>query len=347
MDGPAQQKQENSVNILLTGGLGYIGAHTCVQLLQGGHNVIVADNLSNTKRNVIDRIEMVAGLRPVFYEVDVRDAAGLRHVFSSHEFDAVIHFAGLKSVTESVSQSLRYYSNNVAGSLVLFDVMAEFGVKTLVFSSTANVYGETREMPIREDFPVFPTNPYGRGKLIVENVLRDIASLEGGWHVALLRYFNPVGAHPSGLIGEAPSGIPNNLMPFVAKVAAGQLSELQVFGADWPTPDGTGVRDYIHVEDLASGHLAALEYLQRSDGVVTVNLGTGRGYSVLEMISAYERASGCRVPYRIAGRRSGDVAASWTDTSRARDLFGWEARLGIDEMCRDTWNWQSRNPDGY
>lgn len=335
------------MRILVSGGTGYIGAHTCVQLLQRGDEVVIVDNLVNSKRGVLERIREVAGREAVLHEVDLRDAAGLRAVFAHQPIDAVLHFAGLKAVGESVREPIRYYENNINGSLALFTVMAEFGVKTIVFSSTATVYGDPERMPIREDFAVNPTNPYGRGKLIVEDMLRDIAAADADWRVGLLRYFNPVGAHPSGLLGEDPTGVPNNLMPYVAQVAVGRLSELCVFGGDWPTTDGTGVRDYIHVVDLARGHLAALDYLAEHPGVLTVNLGTGRGYSVLEMIAAFERASGRKIPYRIVARRAGDVAASWADPSLARDLLRWEAKLDIDDMCRDAWTWQSRNPSGY
>lgn len=335
------------MRVLVTGGTGYIGAHTCVQLLQRGDDVVIVDNLVNSKREVLERIGAVTGKDTVFHEVDLRDAAGLRNVFAGQSIDAVLHFAGLKAVGESVREPIRYYENNINGSLTLFAVMDEFGVKTIVFSSTATVYGDPERMPIRENFPVNPTNPYGRGKLIIEDMLRDIAVADAEWRVGLLRYFNPVGAHPSGSLGEDPRGVPNNLMPYVAQVAVGRLPELCVFGADWPTPDGTGVRDYIHVVDLAQGHLAALDYLAEHPGVLTVNLGTGRGYSVLEMVAAFERASGRKIPYRIVARRPGDVAASWADPSLARELLNWEANLDIDDMCRDAWNWQSRNPSGY
>ena len=328
-------------SILVTGGVGYIGSHAVVELLGAGFDVFVIDNLCNSRASVLDRIGSIAGRVPDFVQMDVRDRAGLRQLFADHRFDAVIHFAGLKAVGESVAQPLSYYDNNVGGSIVLFEVMAEAGVKTLVFSSSATVYGDPHTVPIREDFPLSATNPYGRSKLMIEDMLRDMARSDPSWRIALLRYFNPVGAHSSGLIGEDPNGIPNNLMPFVAQVAAGRLPELSVFGADYPTPDGTGVRDYIHVVDLAQGHLAALHALADCPaGVLTVNLGTGRGYSVLEMVRAFEKASGLSVPYRLVDRRPGDVATCYADPSKAAELFGWRAQRGIDEMCADTWRWQ-------
>jgi UDP-glucose 4-epimerase len=332
------------VKVLVTGGAGYIGSHTVVELLAAGHEVAIIDSLCNSKASVIDRIERIAGRRPTFVRGDVRDSAALRVLFGSHAFDAVIHFAGLKAVGESVDRPLSYYDNNVSGSIALIAAMAWAGVKTLVFSSSATVYGDLHAVPIREDFPLRATSPYGRSKLMVEEVLRDVARADAEWRVALLRYFNPVGAHVSGLIGEDPQGIPNNLMPYVSQVAAGRLQELSVFGDDYPTPDGTGVRDYIHVVDLAKGHLAALHGLaaQARDGVLTVNLGTGRGHSVLEMVHAFERASGRPVPYRIAPRRPGDVAQYYADATLARELLGWRAELDVDAMCRDTWRWQQQ-----
>jgi UDP-glucose 4-epimerase len=326
--------------ILVTGGAGYIGSHTVVELLDAGQDVLIVDNLSNSKRSVLDRVEGIAGRRPRFVEADIRDRAAMRAIFEQHRVDAVIHFAGLKAVGESVSQPLRYFDNNVTGSLVLFECMAEAGVKTLVFSSSATVYGDPASVPIREDFPLSATNPYGRSKLMIEDMLRDLVRADPTWRVALLRYFNPVGAHISGRIGEDPNGIPNNLLPFVSKVAAGELPVLSVFGADYPTPDGTGVRDYIHVVDLAKGHLAALSALGRGRGLITVNLGTGRGTSVLEMVRAFEAASGRPVPYHIAHRRPGDVAACWADPSMAAELLGWKAELGVARMCEDAWRWQ-------
>ncbi|MDR2452782.1 MAG: UDP-glucose 4-epimerase GalE [Candidatus Accumulibacter sp.] len=327
-------------NILVTGGAGYIGSHTCVELLGAGFDLVVIDNLSNSKRAVLDRVEKIAGRAPVFLEVDIRDRGALRDVFRAHGIDAVIHFAGLKAVGESVAQPLRYYDNNVSGGIVLFEVMAESNVKTLVFSSSATVYGDPRSVPIREDSPLSATNPYGRSKLALEAILRDLARSDENWRIALLRYFNPVGAHVSGMIGEDPHGIPNNLMPYITQVAIGRLPQLTVFGDDYPTPDGTGVRDYIHVVDLARGHLAALEALGGKSGVLTVNLGTGRGVSVLEMIRAFEQASGRSVPYRIAARRPGDVARCYADASLAESLLGWRAERDLAAMCRDSWRWQ-------
>ncbi len=330
---------------LVTGGLGYIGSHACVELLAAGHAVRIVDNLANSKLAVLDRIAEIAGRRPDFVHADIRDRPAMRQALCGS--DAVIHFAGLKAVGESVARPLLYYGNNVAGSIALFETMAEAGVKTLVFSSSATVYGDPHGVPIREDAPLAATNPYGRSKLMIEDILRDLARADPGWRIALLRYFNPVGAHASGRIGEDPNGIPNNLMPFVAQVAVGKLACLSVFGNDYPTPDGTGVRDYIHVVDLARGHLAALAALERQGGLLTVNLGTGRGYSVLEMVRAFARASGRPVPYRIAPRRPGDIASCYADPALAERLLGWRAELGLEAMCADAWRWQSGNPDGY
>ena len=327
-------------NILITGGAGYIGSHTCVELLAAGHNLVVIDNFSNSKPAVLGRVEQISG-RPIpFMEVDIRDRGALRDVFRQHAIDAVIHFAGLKAVGESVSQPLRYYDNNISGSIALFEVMAESGVKTLVFSSSATVYGDPHSVPIREDFPLSATNPYGRSKLMLEEILRDLSRSDESWKIALLRYFNPVGAHESGIIGEDPNGIPNNLMPYITQVAVGKLPQLSVFGDDYPTPDGTGVRDYIHVVDLARGHLAALNALSGKPGVMTVNLGTGQGYSVLDVVHAFEKASDRQVPYRIVPRRAGDVAQCYADPTLAQELLGWRAERGLDEMCSDSWRWQ-------
>jgi len=326
--------------ILVTGGTGYIGSHTVVELLAEGHDVYIIDNLSNSKAEVVDRIERIAGRRPRFAQIDIRDRESLRKLFAERRFDGVIHFAGLKAVGESVEKPLAYYDCNVGGSVTLFECMAEAGVGTLVFSSSATVYGEPKAVPIQEDFPLSASNPYGRSKLIIEDILRDFSKSRPEWHIALLRYFNPVGAHESGLIGEDPNGVPNNLMPYIAQVAAGRLPELRVFGGDYPTPDGTGVRDYVHVVDLARGHLAALGALREHPGVLTVNLGTGRGYSVLQMVNAFSSASGKAVPYRLVARRPGDVAQCYADPSYARTALGWEARLGLDAMCADTWRWQ-------
>jgi len=317
-----------------------------VELLAAGHGVTVIDNFCNSSPVVLERVAHIAGSKPEFVQADVRDRAAMDRAFAAQRFDAVVHFAGLKAVGESVAEPLRYYDNNVTGSQVLFESMAAHGVKMLVFSSSATVYGDPVSVPIREDFALAPTNPYGRSKLMVEDMLRDVAHADVAWRVALLRYFNPVGAHESGLIGEAPSGVPNNLMPYVSQVAVGLRAELSVWGDDYPTPDGTGVRDYIHVVDLARGHLAALERMPAA-GVVTVNLGTGRGYSVLEMVKAFEQASGRAVPYRLAPRRPGDVAACYADPALAAALLGWRAEKGLAEMCADAWRWQRMNPQGY
>lgn len=332
--------------ILVTGGTGYIGSHTVVELIKAGHELLVYDNLSNSSPKVLDRIEAITGHRPNFVEADIRDAAALGTVFAQYPISAVIHFAGLKAVGESVEQPLRYYDNNVLGSIRLFEAMDAANVRTLVFSSSATVYGDPATVPIREDFPLSATNPYGRSKLHIEEMLRDIARANSDWRIALLRYFNPVGAHPSGLIGESPRGVPNNLMPYVAQVAVGKRQKLSVFGNDYPTPDGTGVRDYIHVVDLAQGHLAALNALPGHRGATAINLGTGRGYSVLEMLAAFEKASGRKVPFQFSSRRPGDVATCYADPSFAEKALGWRAKLGLAEMCADTWQWQERNPEG-
>jgi UDP-glucose 4-epimerase len=329
------------MKILVTGGMGYIGSHTCVELLNAGHDVVIVDNLCNAQASVQGRIEKIAGKPVVFEQVDIRDRDGLEGVFGKHKIDAVIHFAGLKAVGESVAQPLRYYDNNVSGSVVLFETMGKFGVKTIVFSSSATVYGDPASVPIREDFPLSATNPYGLSKLMIEEILRDLAKAEPDWRIALLRYFNPVGAHESGLIGEEPSGIPNNLVPYIAQVATGQREKLSVFGGDYPTPDGTGMRDYIHVVDLALGHVKTIDKLAEKAGVVTYNLGTGRGNSVLEMIDAFRRASGRPIPYEIVDRRPGDIAKCYADPSRAREELGWEAGRGIAQMCADVWRYQT------
>ncbi|UCV10467.1 UDP-glucose 4-epimerase GalE [Dechloromonas denitrificans] len=333
--------------ILVTGGMGYIGSHTVVELLEAGADLLIVDNLSNSKLAVLDRIESITGRRPAFVQADIRDRAAMGELFARHAISEVIHFAGLKAVGESVAQPLRYYDNNVQGSLVLFQTMAEAGVRKLVFSSSATVYGDPHTVPIIENFPLQATNPYGRSKLMIEEILRDLAIADPSWRIALLRYFNPVGAHSSGLIGEDPNGIPNNLMPFIAQVAVGKRPELSVFGNDYPTVDGTGVRDYIHVVDLASGHLAALRALNEKPGVLTVNLGTGQGYSVLQMIAAFEKASGKQVAHRIVERRPGDVASCYANPSFALESLKWQAERGIEAMCTDTWRWQSMNPVGY
>ena len=334
------------MNILVTGGAGYIGSHTCVELLSSGHSVTVVDNLTNSSSVAIERVKRITGRDVRFELADIRDADALDRVLASEQFDAVVHFAGLKAVGESVAEPLRYFENNVTGTLRLLESMGRAGVRRLVFSSSATVYGDPASVPIREDFPLSASNPYGRTKLFIEDILRDLHRSDARWDITLLRYFNPVGAHPSGLIGEDPAGIPNNLMPYVSQVAVGRLERLNVWGSDYPTPDGTGVRDYIHVVDLARGHLAALE-AQYEAGVRAFNLGTGRGFSVLEMISAFEKASGRPVPYTLAPRRPGDVAMCYADASLAHRKLGWAAELGVERMCEDAWRWQSRNPRGY
>lgn len=333
--------------ILVTGGCGYIGSHTVIQLLNAGEQVLILDNLSNSKLQVIDRITQIAGKSPEFIQGDIRDRELLKKLFAHHSISSVIHFAGLKAVGESVQKPLLYYENNVAGSIVLFEEMAAAGVKSIVFSSSATVYGDPQFLPLTEDHPIAPTNPYGQNKAMIEVILKDLYIADPSWKVILLRYFNPVGAHASGLIGEDPAGIPNNLMPFVAQVAVGKLKQLSIFGSDYDTPDGTGVRDYIHVEDLASGHLAALRYLKTHDGLQVMNLGTGHGTSVMEMIAAFEKASGKQIAYQIVGRRPGDIASCYADCSAASSKLGWSAQFGIEQMCNDAWRWQSQNPKGY
>ena len=333
--------------VLVTGGAGYIGSHTVLLLLEAGRRVLVLDNLSNSSRESLERVAAITGKRAEFVEGDIRDTALLDRLFQEHEIGSVIHFAGLKAVGESVAQPLRYYDCNVTGSLRLLEAMDRAGVRNLVFSSSATVYGDPASVPIREDFPLSATNPYGATKLHIEDMLRDLHRADPRWSVALLRYFNPVGAHESGRIGEDPNGEPNNLMPYVAQVAVGKREQLRVFGDDYDTPDGTGVRDYIHVMDLAEGHLAALDALARDGGLITTNLGTGRGYSVLEMVRAFAAASGREVRYQIAERRPGDVASCYADPAHAKQVLGWEAKRGIDTMCADHWRWQSENPNGY
>lgn len=339
--------KEKKMTVLVTGGAGYIGSHTTLLLLEAGYDVVVFDNFCNASPESIRRVEELTGKKTILVEGDIRSREDLEKVFSSHAIDAVIHFAGLKAVGESVEHPLRYYENNVCGTVQLCEVMAEYGCKEIVFSSSATVYGDPHTTPIKEDFPLSATNPYGRSKLFIEEILRDLYVSDSEWKVVLLRYFNPVGAHESGRIGEDPSGIPNNLMPFIAQTAVGKREKLNVFGNDYDTYDGTGVRDYIHVMDLSEGHLKALEKLPKIEGVLTVNLGTGQGYSVLDMVKAFEKASGEKVPYEFAPRRSGDIAKCYADPSYAKKVLGWEAKKGIDEMCEDTWRWQSQNPDGY
>ncbi len=335
------------MKILVTGGTGYIGSHTAVRLMEAGYEVVLLDNLSNSRAAVVDRIAAIAGTGPIFVQGDVRDGAALDHVFRDHAFDGVIHFAGLKAVGESVEKPLLYYENNVQGTVTLLRAMAKAHVKTFVFSSSATVYGNPASVPIREDFPRAATNAYGRSKIMIEDMLADVAAADARWRIARLRYFNPVGAHESGLMGEDPRDVPNNLMPYICQVAVGRRPALRVFGADYDTPDGTGVRDYIHVVDLASGHVAALRYLAAHAGMLTVNLGTGRGYSVLEMVEAFARASGRPIPYGIEARRPGDIAQCYADPEAAHRLLGWRAAYDLGRMCADAWRWQKHNPTGY
>lgn len=335
------------MTVLVTGGAGYIGSHTCIELINAGHSVLVLDNLCNASRRSLERVEAIVGQPVPFIEGDIRDAALLDRLFSEQSIDSVVHFAGLKAVGESTEIPLDYYENNVWGTINLLQVMRQHGVKKLVFSSSATVYGDPATVPIRESFPLSATNPYGRSKLMIEDILRDLAASDAGWQVALLRYFNPVGAHPSGTIGEDPNGIPNNLMPYIAQVAIGKLAELSVFGDDYATPDGTGVRDYIHVVDLAVGHVKAIEKLEQNPGCVAYNLGTGKGYSVLEMVRAFEKASGRVVPYKVVPRRPGDIAQCYADPAFAERELGWRAEKGLEEMMVDAWRWQSGNPEGY
>ncbi len=332
--------------ILVTGGTGYIGSHTCVELINAGYDVIVMDNLYNSSEAVLGRIEQITGKRPKFYKTDLLDKEGLRQIFAENAIDAVIHFAGYKAVGESVKIPLTYYENNISGSVNLYQQMKEAGVKTIVFSSSATVYGDPQSVPIREDFPVHTTNPYGTTKLMNEMILEDVTVSDPEWSVMLLRYFNPIGAHPSGLIGEVPNGVPNNLVPYIARVADGHMEYLRVWGNDYPTPDGTGVRDYIHVVDLARGHINALAYALEHTGTQKVNLGTGRGYSVLEVLHAYEKACGHELAYRIMDRRPGDIASCYADTAKAEELLGWKAEYDIEQMCADSWNFTLKNPDG-
>ncbi|MBR3297880.1 MAG: UDP-glucose 4-epimerase GalE [Clostridia bacterium] len=335
------------MKVLLTGGAGYIGSHTAVELLNAGHEVVIADDLSNSCERVLERIERICGKKPVFYRINICDKPALEQVFRENGIDAAVHFAGFKAVGESVAKPLCYYRNNLDSTLTLMEVMAEFGVKKLIFSSSATVYGIPDNVPVDESAPRWCTNPYGWTKYMSEQIMRDACIADPELSVVLLRYFNPIGAHESGLIGEDPEGIPNNLMPFISQVAVGRREMLGVFGNDYPTPDGTGVRDYIHVVDLAKGHLAALGYAMDNAGCEAVNLGTGNGYSVLEIVNAFERVNGVRVPYQIMPRRAGDAAMIYADPALAEKKLGWRAEKGLDEMCRDTWNWQKNNPNGY
>jgi len=340
-------KVQRNGAILVTGGAGFIGSHTVVELMTSGYDVVIVDNLVNSKREAVRRIERIVGREVPFYEIDVRDEASLGKIFDTHTIGAAIHFAALKSVGESIAKPIDYYRNNLDSLLVLLDTMRAREIKRFVFSSSATVYGVPERSPIDETFPLSATNPYGQSKLIAEQILRDIERADPSWRIATLRYFNPVGAHESGLIGEDPAGVPNNLMPYVAQVAVGKLSALRVFGGDYPTADGTGVRDYIHVVDLARGHIAALDALQSRDASFVVNLGTGSGYSVLDVVRAFETASGRPVPYEIVARRPGDVAECYANTVAAERLLGWRAQYGLDRMCADHWRWQSMNPKGF
>lgn len=335
------------MKILVTGGAGYIGSHTCIELLNADYDVIVLDNLCNSSKESLKRVEELTGKSVEFYETDLLNITDITHIFSEHRIDAVIHFAGLKAVGESVSIPLKYFQNNITGTLNLLEVMNDYKVKNIVFSSSATVYGNPSSLPITEDFPLSATNPYGRTKLMIEEILQDLYISDNEWNIALLRYFNPVGAHKSGRIGEDPFDIPNNLVPYITQVAVGSLKELNVFGDDYDTPDGTGVRDYIHVVDLAMGHIKTLPRLFANPGVVTYNLGTGKGYSVLEMVKGFEKASGRKIAYKIADRRPGDIAACWADPAKAKTELGWEAEKTLEDMCNDSWNWQKNNPKGY
>ena len=336
------------MTILVTGGAGYIGSHTCIELLKAGYEVIILDNFYNSKREVLRRIGELSGKEFGFYECDIRDRAGLDRIFQKEKIDAVIHFAGLKAVGESCVKPLEYYENNVGGTVTLCEAMRDAGVKKMVFSSSATVYGMNNPSPLREDMPAGgTTNPYGTTKLMIEQILQDLYQSDHEWSITLLRYFNPIGAHKSGLIGEDPNGIPNNLMPYIAKVAVGKLEKVHVFGNDYPTPDGTGVRDYIHVVDLARGHVCAIRKLETNCGLFICNLGTGKGYSVLEVLHAFEKACGKQIPYVIDPRRPGDIAECYADPTKAKNELGWVAQYGIEDMCADSWNWQQKNPDGY
>jgi len=333
--------------ILVTGGAGYIGSHTCLRLLEEGYEVIVVDNFSNSKSESLDRVKQITGRSLLFYEVDICDRDAMQKIFKVHDIDAVIHFAGLKAVGESVQKPMDYYYNNVYGTMVLCEEMAKAGVKNIVFSSSATVYGLSDAVPFTEDAPTSATNPYGRTKLFIESILSDLKIADKDWSITLLRYFNPVGAHQSGLIGEDPNGIPNNLMPYISQVAVGRLEKLQVLGDDYPTKDGTGVRDYIHVMDLAEGHVKALQGPKVEEGPAIYNLGTGKGNSVLEVVKAFENENGIEIPYQIVARRAGDVASSYADPSKAKKYLKWKAKLNLQDMVRDAWNWQNQNPEGY
>ncbi len=333
--------------ILVTGGAGYIGSHTCIRLLEAGYRVVVVDNFSNSNIIAPERVQQITGETLTVYPVDICDRKTLAAVFAEHDIDAVIHFAGFKAVGESVEQPLDYYRNNIYGTITLCEVMAEAGVKTIIFSSSATVYGMSDDVPFKESAPTSATNPYGHTKLFIEQILQDVCVADSDWRVTLLRYFNPVGAHHSGLIGEDPNGVPNNLMPFISQVAVGRLKKLKIFGNDYPTPDGTGVRDYIHVMDLADGHVKALESADKQKGVAIYNLGTGHGISVLDVVSAFEKTNGISIPYKIVSRRPGDTASSFADPQKAKDILQWTAKKTLEDMVRDAWNWQQKNPNGY
>lgn len=335
------------MSILVTGGAGYIGSHTCVELLDAGYDIVVVDNFSNSKPEALRRVKEITGKDFKVYAVDLLDRDGLDKVFSENDIQAVIHFAGLKAVGESVAIPLKYYYNNITGTIILCEVMQKHGVKKVVFSSSATVYGKPESVPIKEDFPLCPTNPYGRTKYMIEEILRDVYVADNEWSIILLRYFNPIGAHESGRIGEDPNGIPNNLMPYITQVAVGKREKLYVFGNDYDTHDGTGVRDYIHVVDLARGHLKALEKVMKDSGVDVYNLGTGMGYSVLDVVKTFERVNGVKIPYVITGRRPGDVDKCYADPTKAHKELGWKAEKNLEDMCRDSWNWQKNNPNGY
>jgi len=335
------------MSVLVTGGAGYIGSHTCVELLDSGYDVVVVDNFSNSKHEALKRVQEITGKSLSFYETDILDREGLERVFCENDIEAVIHFAGLKSVAESVAMPLKYYHNNVIGTIVLCEVMQKHGVKKIVFSSSATVYGANDVPPLTEDMPLGAVNPYGRTKLMIEDILRDMHASDSEWSVVLLRYFNPLGAHKSGKIGEDPNDIPNNLMPYITQVAVGKREKLSVYGSDYETHDGTGVRDYIHVVDLAKGHIRALEKKMSTSGVAAYNLGTGTGYSVLDVVKSFEQATGCKIPYVITGRRPGDVAICYADPTKASLELDWRASKGLGDMCKDSWNWQKNNPNGY
>lgn len=335
------------MSVLVTGGAGYIGSHTVVELLKEGYEVVIVDNYSNSKPEVLERLRTITGKEVTFYEADLLDKPALEEIFEKEEIDSVIHFAGYKAVGESVEKPIEYYHNNVTGTLMLLEVMRAYGVKDIVFSSSATVYGMNNPSPLMEDMPTSATNPYGYTKVMIEQILRDVHVSDNEWNIALLRYFNPIGAHASGLIGEDPTGIPNNLMPYITQVAVGKRQELSVFGNDYDTPDGTGVRDYIHVVDLAKGHLKALESFAKHKGVGTYNLGTGKGYSVLDLVQNFQIANDVKIPYVITDRRPGDIGTCYANTDLAKEVLGWEAEKSLEDMCRDSWNWQKNNPNGY